>query len=507
MTPELFSPAECFEKFNFLKGLGPQLRYECNLMAALSNLPQIALLILMVVVIFNLIIFVHELGHYWAAKWRGLKIDRFQIWFGRPIWSKTINGVQYGLGWIPAGGFVALPQMAPMEAIEGGNLERDPLPPIKPLDKIIVAFAGPLFSFLLALIAAIGVSIFGKPADIVPTTTVGWVEPGSPGELAGLQRGDKIKAINGNPIQSWEGTLDSVQLNIVTSRGQHIEFTVDRPGEGERTLHSEFQIPETKWWQRRAVRKVGIEPMGSGPVKVGGFFGQNPPAERAGLKAGDVITALNGQAVVSDNQIIHFLRQNGDRPVEIAYERDDIAAKVTVNPAFPLSPVEDPPRAMIGAFFEEELEINRDIIKPSPFKQIGDTAKMMWLTIVSVVSPDSSIGVQHLSGPIGIGKLQYFMLQMDYPLLRIMGFLVLLNINLAILNMLPFPVLDGGHIVLATMEWIAKRPVRVKLLEVIQLAFVFLLFGVMIYVSSKDAFDDFGRGSGGKPKEYVFPKN
>jgi regulator of sigma E protease len=130
---------------------------------------------------------------------------------------------------------------------------------------------------------------------------------------------------------------------------------------------------------------------------------------------------------------------------------------------------------------------------------------MMWLTIVSVVSPDSSIGVQHLSGPIGIGKLQYFMLQMDYPFLRIMGFLVLLNINLAILNMLPFPVLDGGHIVLASMEWIAKRPVRVKLLEVIQLAFVFLLFGVMIYVSSKDAFDDFGRGGGGKPKEYVFP--
>lgn len=474
-------------------------------MAALSNVPQIALLILMVVVIFNLIIFVHELGHYWAAKWRGLKIDRFQIWFGRPIWSKTVNGVQYGLGWIPAGGFVALPQMAPMEAIEGGNLDREQLPPIKPIDKIIVAFAGPLFSFLLALTAAIGVSVFGKPADIVPTTTVGWVEPGSPGAAAGIQRGDKIKAINGIPVSSWEGTLDSVQLNIVTSRGKHIEFTVDRPGEGERTLHSEFEIPETEWWQRRAVRKVGIEPIGSGPVKLGGFFGQNPPAERAGLKAGDVITAINGQPVVSDNQVIHFLRENGDQAVEIAYERDGSAAKTTVTPVFPLSPVEDPPRAMIGAFFEEELEINRDIIKPAPFKQIGDTVKMMWLTIVSVVSPDSSIGVQHLSGPIGIGKLQYFMLQMDYPILRIMGFLVLLNINLAILNMLPFPVLDGGHIVLATMEWIAKRPVRVKLLEVIQLAFVFLLFGVMIYVSSKDAFDDFGRGGGGKPKEYVFP--
>ncbi len=482
-------------------------------MAALSNVPQIALLILGVVVIFNLIIFVHELGHFWAAKWRGLKIDRFQIWFGRPIWSKTVNGVQYGLGWIPAGGFVALPQMAPMESIEGGNLDHAPLPPITPLDKIIVAFAGPLFSFLLALTAAFGVSIWGKPADIVPTTTIGWVEPGSPGQIAGLKSGDRVLEINGTPVSTWEGTLDSVQLNVVTSRGKQIDFTVDRPGEGQLTLHSEFKIAETKWWQRRAVRNVGIQPIGMGPVSVARFYGQNPPAERAGLKEGDVILSLNGEKISSDHQLIHILGKNGQKPVEIAYERkakdeqEGTVGKVTLTPVFPVSPVEDPPRALIGASFDQELEVNREIIKPAPLKQIRDTVQMMWLTIVSVISPDSSIGVQHLSGPIGIGKLQYFMLQMDYPVLRIMGFLVLLNINLAILNMLPFPVLDGGHIVLATMEWVAKRPVRVKLLEVIQLVFVFLLFGVMLYVSSKDAFDDFGRGGGGKAKEYVFPAN
>jgi regulator of sigma E protease len=468
---------------------------------------DVALLIVVVILIFNLMIFVHELGHYWAAKWRGLKIDRFQIWFGKPIWSKTINGVQFGLGWIPAGGFVALPQMAPMEAIEGGNLEREPLPPITPLDKIIVAFAGPLFSFLLALTAAIGVSTFGKPADIVPTTTVGWVEPGSPGEKAGIQRGDKITAINGVPVSVWEGTLDSIQLNIVTSRGTHIEFTVDRPGEGVKTLSSTFEIPETKWWQRRAVRKVGIEPIGKGPVTVAGFFGKNPPAQLAGLKEGDVMKTVNGTPVVSDMQVIHLLRNNGEKPVEMGYERDGQPGTVTVTPAFPVTPVDDPPRAMIGAQFNEDLEVNREIIKPGLGRQINDTVKMMWITIVSVVSPDSSIGVQHLSGPIGIGKLQYRHLQMDYPLLRIMAFLVLLNINLAILNLLPFPVLDGGHIVLATMEWIAKRPVRVKLLEVIQMGFVFLLFGVMLYVSSKDLFDDFGGGGGGKPPtEYVFPE-
>ncbi len=104
------------------------------------------LLLLIVVALFNVIIFVHELGHFLAARWRGLRVDRFQIWFGKPIWKKEIYGVQYGLGWIPAGGFVALPQMAPMEAVEGKNREpgaleedKETLPPVKPLDKIIVA--------------------------------------------------------------------------------------------------------------------------------------------------------------------------------------------------------------------------------------------------------------------------------------------------------------------------------------------------------------------------------
>src|SRR5262245_57443376 len=100
------------------------------------------LIILEVLLLFNLLIGVHELGHFLAAKWRGLKIDRFAIWFGKPIWKKKINGVEYALGWIPAGGYVALPQMATMEAIEGkSDTPVEKLPPVSPLDKIIVAFA------------------------------------------------------------------------------------------------------------------------------------------------------------------------------------------------------------------------------------------------------------------------------------------------------------------------------------------------------------------------------
>jgi len=101
-----------------------------------------------VLLLFNLLIFVHELGHFLAARWRGLKIDRFAIWFGKPIWMTKINGVEYALGTIPAGGYVSLPQMATMEAIEGkGESAGKPLPPISALDKIIVAFAGHYSAF------------------------------------------------------------------------------------------------------------------------------------------------------------------------------------------------------------------------------------------------------------------------------------------------------------------------------------------------------------------------
>ena len=111
-------------------------------MEFLLGLGKILWTLFQVIILFNILIVVHELGHYWAAKWRGLKVEKFQIWFGKPIWKKNIKGVQWGFGWIPMGGFVALPQMAPMEMLEGKNEGKEPLPPIKPSDKIIVAFAG-----------------------------------------------------------------------------------------------------------------------------------------------------------------------------------------------------------------------------------------------------------------------------------------------------------------------------------------------------------------------------
>src|SRR5205814_6907727 len=129
-----------------------------------SHILRVIFILLEVILLFNLLIIVHELGHFLAAKWRGLYIEGFGIWFGKPIWKKKIGGVTYSLGSIPAGGFVKLPQLAPMEAIEGQTeVPKDQLKPISALDKIIVAFAGPLFSFLLAVVFAILVHQIGRP--------------------------------------------------------------------------------------------------------------------------------------------------------------------------------------------------------------------------------------------------------------------------------------------------------------------------------------------------------
>lgn len=468
-------------------------------MELLSSILQNTLLVLVIVMVFNIIIFVHELGHFLAARWRGLRVDRFQIWFGKPIWKKTINGVQYGMGWIPAGGFVALPQMAPMESIEGGNSSGDPLPPISPLDKIIVAFAGPLFSILLALLSGAIVWQVGKPRDFIASQEVGAVAPDSPAAKAGMLVGDIITEVNGEPVNGYMGPLDSIMAKIILSRGDRIEFTVKRPGVAEPIkLTSEFVIEESRWFQRRGLREVGFSE--TRPSIVADTY-PNSPAAKAGLKKGDEVLKIDGIPLRSSPQFVYYLIEHNWPTVRLEVRSPDGKIReVSITPEKPLKPENLKP--MAGIAWDQQVGVDQTIIKPDPWTQVKESAMMMWVTVTSVISPKSSIGVDHLSGPVGIAKHQFALLKTDFPWQRLLAFMVLFNVNLAILNMLPFPVLDGGHITLASLEWLARRPVKARILEVVQTAFALLLMGLMLYVTSKDIGDNFGRGR----EEIVFPK-
>jgi regulator of sigma E protease len=470
-------------------------------MLVLATILKVIVLIFVVLMIFNVIIFVHELGHFLAGKWRGLKIDRFQIWFGKPIWKKEINGVQYGLGWIPAGGFVALPQMASMEAIEGSNTDAKPLPPITPLDKIIVAFAGPLFSMLLALLAACVVWGVGKPKDFIPSQIVGKVVENSPAAMAGIRSGDKVLAINGNPVNGYAGSLDSIFENVILSKGKQIHFTIERPGEpAPLQLTSEFDTEKTKWYQRGGLRRVGIGPeidhFEIGSVTPGS------PGEKAGFMPGDQVVSMNGQALRTSEEAIALVQQIGTQPIAFEILREGKPLALTATPVVPLSPQNLGPK--LGLAFVDVPFVNQGIVHPGPIAQVKETLRTMWVTITSVVASDSSIGVGHLSGPVGIATLQYDLLQMDDGWRRILAFMVLFNVNLAVLNMMPFPVLDGGHITLAILEKLFGRPVKAKPLEILQTACALALISLMLFVTSKDIGDKFGNGEAA-PQKIVFP--
>ena len=444
--------------------------------------------LLEVILLFNLLILVHELGHYWAAKWRGLKVEKFQIWFGPPIWKKTINGVQWGLGSIPAGGFVALPQMAPMEAVEGKSpdgTDRKSLPAISPLDKIIVAFAGPLFSFLLAIAFAIVVWKVGRPVSSYETTTViGHVAAGMPAAEAGIKVGDKILSIDGQPITSFFGLTDSVISGIALSEGNTVKITVQRPGVAEpMTLEMKPKAAHSSGvFDRGSVRKVGIGPS-SMPIVADVLPGS--PAAKAGLKAGDRVTAVDGQPIIIGEQVEAAGRERPGQDVILSVERSGADGKsetlqVAVRAVKPTKP-EDLP-ALTGAAWKSEVVLSH----PTPWEQIRKAGLTIFTTVKALVSPASDIGVKHLSGPIGIGGAFFDMLTADYGWRLALWFGVVVNVNLA--HAQPdapaHPRWRAHHAGLA-----GKNPPPAdqrEFLEYLQTAFALVLLSFMLYVTVLD---------------------
>ena len=449
-----------------------------------------------VVLLFNLLIGVHELGHFLAARWRGLKVERFAIWFGKPIWKKKIGDVEYVLGTIPFGGYVSLPQMATMETIEGKTEEHaEKLPPVTPLDKIIVAFAGPLFSFILALFFAVIVWQVGKPSNEADnTTTIGWVARtdanGLPGPAwqAGLRPGDAILEVDGHPVKHFAPTsADSVTWRIVTSTGTNIAIKYLRDGREAMAYAVPFHR-STKWYERRALRQVLISPASkAGIFEVAG----NSPAALAGLKTGDQVIALNGEKIFSCWAVVdaeEAMSNSVVKPLTLTVVRGGETFDRTIQPVKPLQPTNAAPMLGIVSW---QGDTGTVLLHPSPLEQIQVSAGQIFNTFGALFAKKGEIGVQQLGGAVMIARVYANLFQDEDGWRRVLWFSVILNVNLALLNMLPLPVLDGGHITLSLIEWIRRRPVHAKILEWMQTGFAALLIAFMIYIAFFDAGDWF----------------
>ncbi len=533
-----------------------------------------ALIILEVLLIFNLMIIVHELGHFLAARWRGLVIEKFGIWFGKPIWKKTIGGVEYSLGSIPAGGFVALPQLAPMEVMEGKvETPREQLPPISALDKIIVAFAGPLFSFGLAFVFALIVWQAGRPVgEAESTQIVGYVSEKSPAAEADLRPGDKILAIDGHRVGRFGGMgADSITWRIVRSEGDTIALEIERAGE-KQTLLAKPKVPDKlNWWNRKGLRQIGIGPAVSAVIAQ---VASGSAAETAGLQVGDVITAVNGKQLFSPDDIYDAAETTPGQPIALTIDRggQNVALKITPT-GVRVSAVQQPsllarlfgakgdsPAARAGlqkndlilsvdgkpvtvpGLIEyingkagaavtlhvrrgsQELDLQATpqlatieetgekraligftpgtgdgmgflpmgkyrVIHPGPIEQLRAGVMSIVNTLDAVISRKSGISVQHMGGPVMMMNAYYTMLSSPEGLRMALWFSVVLNVNLALLNMLPIPVLDGGHITLAIVEAVRRKPVNVKFLEFVQTGCALMIIGFMVFIAFFDVQD------------------
>jgi regulator of sigma E protease len=474
------------------------------------------LIALEVVLIFNLIIGVHELGHFLAARWRGLKVERFAIWFGKPIWKKKIGDVEYALGTIPFGGYVSLPQMATMELIEGksGKLEGkvvepfaervggekgeaqaalETLPNVSPLDKIIVAFAGPLFSFLLAIGFAFVVWGVGRPTNEADnTTTVGWVDQkdanGNPGPAwqAGLRPGDTILEVDGQPVHHFSPTsADSVTWRIVTSTGTNIAIKYVRDGKTD-TAYAVPYHHVTKWYERKALRQILIRPAMKSIVYE---VATNSPAALAGLSSGDELIALNGEKFYHPMAIFSIQDSWSNSPVQpvvLTVKRGSEQFDRTLLAVKPSQPANSSPAL---GLIELVDETNVTLLHQKPFEQIQASAAQIFNTFGALFNKKGEIGVQQLGGAVMIIRVYSNLFQDDDGWRRVLWFSVILNVNLALLNLLPLPVLDGGHITLSLIEAVRRRPVSGKILEKIQSGFAALLIAFMLYIAFFDTGD------------------
>ncbi len=421
---------------------------------------------LLVLFFFGLTIFIHELGHFLVAKRRGMKIERFSVGFGPKIWGYKKDGIDYRVSWFPFGGYVALPQMSPMETIEGETeAKADDLAAVSPASKFLVAIAGPLMNILLAAALASILWVVGMPTNLA---VVGWVDSGSPEELAGVRPGDRIVKVNDQKVKTWTQFMEVVAF----SREPTVRVAVQRSG-----VEQEFLL-ETKVNEQFGVKMLEhLWPRGHP-------FAQrvlaDSPAERAGLMMGDQFVSIEGIPIYSSDQLREFVSKRADLPTEVKVLRSGVMQTLTVVPELNT----DEKVGRMGVELGDQMEIATP--GPTPVEQFEDILISMGRMVTGLAhSKETGVSVKSMSGPVGILGIWWYAIASG-GWRQGLHIAVLLNINLAIINLLPIPVLDGGHIVFAALETIRRKPLSARLVHAASATFAVLLIGFMLCVTYFD---------------------
>lgn len=425
------------------------------------------------VVTLGVLVFVHELGHFLAAKLCGMRVDRFSLGFPPRAFGKKVGDTDYCVSWVPIGGYVKIAGMID-ESFDTEYLNKPPEPweyRSKPIwQRMIVISAGVIMNLLLAVAIFWGVN-FVKGKIIRETTEIGYVAEGSPAATAGLRAGDRLVRINDKPVEHWD--LIS-QLLYVDEMGKDISIRLVRDGK-EITI----AVP------RSAVPDPDAAPFGIASRYTGTIIKTvepGKPADKLGLKPLDVLLTLNGVPVqFNATKVSELVRANAGKPLHIEWQRGSEKMSGTATPTA---------EGLIGISYEygytgPVTTVRYSILGalPEGIKELAFytrfSAQQIWEIITGKRAFSRSVG-----GPIKIAQMATQTAELG--LVSYLAFMALLSISLAMLNIIPFPALDGGHLLFLIYEWIFRREIPVKVKIGLQRIGFALLLAFMAFVMYND---------------------
>jgi len=439
------------------------------------------------IITIGILVFIHELGHFLAARMCGMRTDAFAIGFGKRLfgWNK-VTGFTFGeldkdtdlqghtdykLCLLPIGGYVKIAGMVD-ESFDTEFANKEPQPyefRAKPTyQKLFVITAGVLMNLLLAVVIYWGVNFFqGK--RVMETTKIGVVADSSLAYQAGFRSFDKVISVNGTNVKDWEDLLNTM---LIKNIGQDVKITVERNGE-EITFTAPKEIL-SKAAQTSSFLTIETKPMISAVM-------ENSPAEKAGIKPGDIFYELNKEKVANIKQVVRIISSHKETDIPLKVIRKDDTIATEVNPGIEGKIGVALGDAYVGPVSYEDYGLGESLIKS--FANVSLYTALTFKMFSSVIKGDAALA-DNIGGPVKIAK--FAAQSADLGLIPFLLFLAMLSLSLAIINILPFPVLDGGHFVIILIEGIIGKELPIKAKIAIQnVGFVILLL-LMVFIVYSD---------------------